>query len=202
MWRWSRWRVFGAVLMWCVVCFPILLWRSIEPRPLQLLFGMAVEIGPTLVLVALILLGNATRAVAPWLLIHTPDDVAPRIAAFDMAPDADRRYRVNECYCHDTTWQNALRALVQRSDVVLMDLRGFQAHNAGCRFELGALAEEKRALRVVALVDGQTDRSAAAASIGHAPPDRFVWLDTVYVDAPKRREVLASLFDYGRHQTA
>ena len=385
MWRWSRWRVFGALALWCVLCFLIFLWRSIEPKPLQLLVVIGFEIGPTLVPVALILLGNTTRAVAPWLLlpfiglvwasmagtdilavmvkqrspallwlitwlpasavmalfalapwllawwplrrlgralgraysrkqlselmvvftavwafslvdwaltvassagviaiamllpllwipvvmllyarfqalpgrpptllvlrvfqrdaqvqelfdhviehwrlsgntvmiagtdladrtldaddiftfldgrlaqrfIQTPADVVPRIAAFDMAPDADGRYRVNECYCHDTTWQDALRALVQRSDVALMDLRGFQAHNEGCRFELGTLAEATTALRVVVLVDGQTDRSAAAESIGHAPPGRFVWLDAIRVDAPKRREVLASLF--------
>ena len=44
--------------------------------------------------------------------IHTPADVAPRLARFDMARDADRRYRINQCYCHDTTWQQALDALV------------------------------------------------------------------------------------------
>lgn len=53
-----------------------------------------------------------------------------------MAADIDGRYRVNRCYCHDATWQDALQALVRFSDVVLMDLRGFQTHNAGCRYEL------------------------------------------------------------------
>jgi nucleoside 2-deoxyribosyltransferase len=120
--------------------------------------------------------------------------VAPRIAAFDLAPDLDGRYRVNECYCHDTTWQDALHALVRQSDVVLMDLRGFQAHNAGCSYELGTLAKAAQALRVVVLADGQTDSTAAAQAIGHSPPERFVWLDATMVDARKRREVLASLF--------
>jgi hypothetical protein len=127
--------------------------------------------------------------------IRTPAEVAPRIAAFDLAPDADGRYRVNECYCHDTTWQDALQALVRHSDVVLMDLRGFQAHNAGCCYELGTLAKASQALRVVVLADGQTDRAAAAQAIGHGPPERFVWLDAAVVDARKRREVLASLFN-------
>ncbi len=385
LWRWPPRRVIGALALWCVLCFPVFLWRSIEPQPLQLLFGMAVEIGPTMVLVALILLGSATRAVAPWLLlpfiglvwasiagvdvlavmverqtpllkwlvtwlpahaamalfallpwllawwplrrlgralgrayarkwlsdlmvvfttvwaislveralgvansagvaalamflpllwiplvmvpyarlqkregrpptllvlrvfqrdaqvqalfdhvierwrlsgntvmiagtdlavrtldaddiftfldgrlaarfIRTPADVAPRMAAFDMVPDMDGRYRVNECYCHDTTWQDALRALVRRSDVVLMDLRGFQAHNAGCAYELGTLAQAAQTLRVVVLADAQTDRVAAAAAIGHDRPERFVWLDVTTVDAHKRREVLARLF--------
>lgn len=385
LWRWSRWRMLGMLALWCGLCFGVMLWRSIEPRPLQLLLGLAVEIGPGMVVVALLCMGNATRAIASWLLlpfiglvwasqfgidllevlverrspllmglpswlsahwvmllfavlpwflawwplrrlgralgrayarkqlselmvlftavwaislllealtvassaglagiamflpllwippvmwlnarlhaqrgrpptllvlrvfqrdvqvqelfdhvierwrlsgntvliagtdlaartidaddiftfldgglagrfIHTPADIAPRLAAFDMAPDADGRFRVNECYCHDTTWQDALRALVQRSDVVLMDLRSFQAHNAGCRYELGMLAQASRALRVVVLTDGQTDRAAAAESIAHAQPGRFVWLDTSRINARKRREVLASLF--------
>lgn len=126
--------------------------------------------------------------------IRTPHDVAPRLAAFDLAPDADGRYRVNECYCHDTTWQDALQALVQQSDVVLMDLRGFQAHNAGCRYELGTLARVPRALRVVVLTDSRTDRAAAAESIGQDLPERFVWLDSSRINARKRREVLAGLF--------
>ena len=126
--------------------------------------------------------------------IHRPADVAPRLAAFDLAPDADGRYRINECYCHDTTWQQALAALVQRSDVVLMDLRSFQAHNEGCRHELGVLARATRLQRVVVLTDGETDRGAALAAAAGAPTGRFVWLDTATIGRAKRREVLQSLF--------
>jgi hypothetical protein len=126
--------------------------------------------------------------------IQTPADVAPRLAAFDMARDADGRFRVNECCCNDTTWQQTLNALVARSDVVLMDLRSFQVHNAGCRYELGALAGAPRLARVVVLTDGDTDRAAAHGATAGAPAERFVWLDTSVIDAGKRREVLASLF--------
>ena len=126
--------------------------------------------------------------------IRSAADVAPRLAALDLERDADGRFRVNECYCHDTTWQAALQALVGRSDVVLMDLRGFQAHNAGCRYELGTLASASRALRVVVLSDGQTDRAAAAQAIAHAAPGRFEWLDIARNGARERRAVLAALF--------
>ena len=68
-------------------------------------------------------------------------------------------------YCHDTTWQDALQALVSHSDVVLMDLRGFQAHNAGCRYELSTLAQASRELRIVVLTDSSTDRAAAREAI-------------------------------------
>jgi hypothetical protein len=126
--------------------------------------------------------------------IRSPADVAPRLAEFDLFPDLEGRYRVNECYCHDTTWQQALDALVGRSDVVLMDLRSFKAHNEGCRHELGVLARASSIARVVVLTDGDTDRAAALAATAGAPPERFVWLDTSRIDRAKRRAVLESLF--------
>jgi hypothetical protein len=386
LWRWSGWRVLGALALWFGVCFLVALSQSVEPRPLEVLGYLGLEIGPTMLLVAAVCLGGTTRAVAPWLLIpmiglvwasHTgldliaviikdppewfhaltgifgaystmalfalapwllawwplkwlgkllaqaytrkalselmvlftavwgiaqlvqalsaasdlglggmvmlaplawipvvmaiiglsrgtlpgrpptllvlrvfqhdrriqalfdhvierwrltgntvliagtdlvertldaddlftfidgrlaarfirsPADVAPRLAEFDLFPDLEGRYRVNECYCHDTTWQQALDALVGRSDVVLMDLRSFKAHNEGCRHELGVLARASSIARVVVLTDGDTDRAAALAATAGAPPERFVWLDTSRIDRAKRRAVLESLF--------
>ena len=126
--------------------------------------------------------------------VRVPQDVAARVAAFDLQRDHDGRYRVNECYCHDTTWQAALAALVRSSDVVLMDLRGFQARNAGCSHELGVLARAPRIARVVVLVDAGTDRAAADAAVAGAPAGRFVWLDTPRIDRRHARSVLEQLF--------
>jgi hypothetical protein len=123
-----------------------------------------------------------------------PSQIDARIAAFDLAPDAEGRYRVNEVYCHDSTWQQALDALVAASDVVLMDLRSFKAHNRGCRHELGVLAQASRLARVVVLSDGDTALTEARSDAAGAPADRFVWVDGSRVDAAKRREVLRALF--------
>ena len=385
LWRWTLPRLLAALAGWCVLCFAVLLWRSIEARPMELLLFLAIEVGPPLLLISLLCLGATSRAAAPWLLppllglvwasiagidllavlvaqrslwltrlpswaiphgvmaafallpwlvawwplrwlgramgrayarqqlseglvlftavwaitllvqalsaassaglagaalllplvwiplavalwrrlpraterpptllvlrvfqhddqvqalfdhvverwrltgntvliagtdlvdrtldaadiftfldgglaqrfIRTPADVAPRLAAFDLAPDAEGRYRVNECYCHDTTWQQALGALLERSDVVLMDLRGFQAHNAGCRFELATLAQAQRLARVVVLVDAQTDRACAEADAASAPAGRFVWVDAGQIGAATQREALRRLF--------
>ena len=111
-----------------------------------------------------------------------------------MIADVDGRYRVNECYCHDTTWQDALQALVRYSDVVLMDLRGFQAHNAGCRYELTTLARASRELRVVVLVDARTDRAIAQETVVSGRHERFTWIEVSHFDVRKRNEVLAHLF--------
>jgi hypothetical protein len=126
--------------------------------------------------------------------VSTPADLGRCIAELDMTSDIDGRHRVNECYCHDTTWQDALQALVRRSDVVLMDLAGFQAHNAGCRYELATLAAAPGELRVVLLTDSRTDWAAAQAELSSAPQDRFSWIDVSHFNASKRREVLARLF--------
>ena len=135
-------------------------------------------------------------------LIHSPADVALWLAGFDLAPDADGRFRINELYCHDTTWQDALAALVQHSDVVLMDLRGFQAHNAGCRHELAVPTQARRLARVVVLTDARTDRAAAYAAATGAPPDRFAWLDVRCTGGRERRTVLDSLFVFAPSATA
>ena len=129
--------------------------------------------------------------------VRSAEDVPQRLAAFDWQPDAERRWRVNECYCHDSAWQAALAALVQRADVVLMDLRGFQAHNAGCRFELGTLATEPRLQRAIVLTDPSTDLGVAKADAANGPPGRFVWIE-LPAGAKRRhaaRRVIAALAD-------
>ena len=73
MWRWSRARFFLALLLWCaatcVVLFAIGRWRQIDMGPLLVLRIMASEIGLSLALLSLVFLGEATRAIAPWLLV-------------------------------------------------------------------------------------------------------------------------------------
>jgi len=108
--------------------------------------------------------------------IATPDDVAPRLAEFDLEPDDDGRHRVNECYCTDASWQAALVALVERADYVLMDLRQFKAHNEGCRFELRQLARATHLHRILILHDTRTDRSTAEQDLGTVA-ERVRWID-------------------------
>ncbi len=69
MWRWSWQRVAGALLLWSLFAFLVVAWRMIEARPAgDILLLVALQIGPTMPLVALLCMGNATRAIAPWLL--------------------------------------------------------------------------------------------------------------------------------------
>ena len=80
--------------------------------------------------------------------------------------------------------------MARRCDVVLMDLRGFQAHNAGCVHELGVLARCRA--RVVALTDAHTDPAAAQQAAAGAPNGQFMWLQA---GAHDRGRVLQALFN-------
>ena len=109
--------------------------------------------------------------------VSSPADIDARIAEFDLLPDLEGRFRINECYCRDATWRDAFAALAGQSDVVLMDLRGFQAKNEGCRHELATLALSEQVGRVVVLVDAATDRASARAAATGAPAERFDWIE-------------------------
>ncbi len=126
--------------------------------------------------------------------IAHPNQVDERLRGFDLRPDPDGRYRVNECYCFDSTWQAALAALVQQADVVLMDLRGFQAKNQGCRHELGVLGAASHVQQVVLLVDDRTEREVVRADTISAPPGRFVWVEAGRLNGRKAGEITAALF--------
>lgn len=126
--------------------------------------------------------------------IHSPADVPHRLAAFEWQPDVEGRYRVNECYCHDTTWQEALTELVRVSDIVLMDLRNFVAENKGCLHELSVLSTTPGLRRVVVLINDQTHLAAAQAAVATAPDKRFVWLSQQGKTPLATEAVLAPLF--------
>lgn len=111
--------------------------------------------------------------------IGSDAQLAERLRGMDFAPDPDGRYRVNECYCFDSTWKAALAALVQQSDVVLMDLRGFHEGKDGCRHELRALAGAPHLQRVVLLHDESTKRAVAESDIAASAAGRFVWVRTL-----------------------
>jgi hypothetical protein len=89
--------------------------------------------------------------------VRTPQEVGERLARLDLRPDPDGRFRINEVYCHDNTWRTTLQALLDGTDRVLMDLRSFSAHNAGCRFELQQIVRRVPTDNIVLVCDESTD---------------------------------------------
>ena len=89
--------------------------------------------------------------------VRTPEEVGERLTRLDLQPDPDGRFRINEVYCHDSTWRTALEALLDASDIVLMDLRSFSAQNAGCRFELEQIVRRVPTDNIILVCDKTTD---------------------------------------------
>jgi hypothetical protein len=89
--------------------------------------------------------------------VRSPQEVRERLERLDRRPDPDGRFRINEVYCHDNTWRPMLEALLDGTDMVLMDLRSFSASNAGCRFELEQLVRRLPTDAIVFVCDRTTD---------------------------------------------
>jgi hypothetical protein len=89
--------------------------------------------------------------------IHNAEDLRAHLDGLDLAPDPDGRHRINQLFCRDNVWRDAMRGLAARSSVILMDLRGFSAANQGCVYELGELIREVAFGRVLFAVDASTD---------------------------------------------
>jgi hypothetical protein len=107
-------------------------------------------------------------------------DLERRVAAMDLGPDPDGRYRVNEFFCHADTWQSTMRRLARESGAVLMDLRSFAPSNQGCLYELGRLLDAVDLSRVVFVTDGTTDRTFLENALLR------LW-QSIAADSPNRR---------------
>jgi hypothetical protein len=90
------------------------------------------------------------------------------LAALDTRPDHDGRYRITDFFCRDSVWQAVFARLAAKSDVVLMDLRGFSGANCGCTYELTELLNLVPLDRIAIVIDGSTDESFLAQTIEQA----------------------------------
>jgi hypothetical protein len=88
--------------------------------------------------------------------VRSQTDLERRMSQFDVAPDIDGRYRVNEFCCHDDTWKPTVVSLMDHADVIVMDLRGLTEERSGCAFELEQMKSRVDAGRVVLIVDRKT----------------------------------------------
>ncbi len=114
------------------------------------------------------------RGRAGRYFVHSQADVDARIGALDYQRDPDGCFRVNDMYCVDAVWQYAVDRLLKSSDCVLMDLRSFNRHRAGCVFEIQRLAQSTAPCRVAFLVDKVTDRGFVEESWARATPPASV----------------------------
>jgi hypothetical protein len=190
---------------------PLLVLRLFRrPGPVGWLFDQVVQrwrfVGPVLLITASDL---AARTLEPDELVQFLEgSLGERfIASPDQLPppssnrvDRDGRFRVQEFCCYDSSWQMVLELLLQRSQVVLMDLRGFGPAHRGCLHELGRLGKSTHLQRVVLLADASTDHATAAEAFaaggaglpaGEVPP--LQWVQERRRRHPTMEAVLAAL---------
>jgi hypothetical protein len=134
----ARWRLFGPVTM---IAGPDIVGRTLDP-------------------------GDFLRFAAGDIaasFVTSREDLDRRLATLDLDADPDGRYRFDEFCCRDNTWKATVVELIDRADVVLMDLRSFVPGRAGVEFELQQLSARLPHERVVLVVD---ERSRPAAGAG------------------------------------
>jgi hypothetical protein len=130
----ARWRLLGPVTM---IAAPDVIARTVDPEDfLRYLTGQ---------------LSTA--------FVQSRADLDGRLNAFDLQPDPDGRFRINEFCCRDNTWQATVVELMGRADAVVMDVRGVTSKRRGCEFELQQLAARLLPEQVVLVVDRTTDRA-------------------------------------------
>jgi hypothetical protein len=127
--------------------------------------------------------------------VRSAADLDRRLQTIDARRDPDGRFRVNDFCCADTTWRATVTALMDRADVVLMDLRGITSRQRGCEFELRELPARLAPQRIVLVVDHATDRAFVRAALGPAADAvRFYEMDRPRAAATQNlfRELLAA----------
>lgn len=55
--------------------------------------------------------------------------------------------------CHDNTWKLTVTEYARRSNVILMDLRGFSEERMGCKYEVDFLFDHVPISKLVFLVN-------------------------------------------------
>ncbi len=90
------------------------------------------------------------------VLVHSPEDLARRLAALSPGADDNGRYRRQAFQCTDAIWRAAIRALLDRTDAVLMDLSDLSPEDMGCAYELGLLLDRVPLSQVLLLIDDAT----------------------------------------------
>ena len=138
---------------------------------------------------------NAWRQQGPVALIGAPDSALdtldpPELFAFVTGrlktlfiPDAaavrseldrpqvrasDGLYQVDDFYCFEDTWQPSVQTLIESSQRVVMDLRGFNAQNMGCVFEIEQLLQRCELAQLVFLADSATDQAFLSQTLASA----------------------------------
>jgi hypothetical protein len=100
--------------------------------------------------------------------VRIASEALQRVQALPGARELDGRHPLNEIHCLPDMWQPVVSLLARQADVVLLDLRGLSAANAGALFELRLVVQQVPLERVVVLADQRTDEALLARTAQEA----------------------------------
>jgi hypothetical protein len=109
---------------------------------------------------------------------ETEAEVLERIAGFRLKQTLGY-YQSHSLVCSDAVWKFALDRLLERCQVVVVDLSDFSSGRAGIAYEIGLLLDRVALDRVVFVSGPETDRSTFRTLVTD------VW-DTLAPDSPNR----------------
>lgn len=118
------------------------------------------------------------------------------LARFDKRPrNLDMTYKSLETRCYDNTWKVAVAEFARRSDVVVMDLRGYTPQREGLKFEVNYLLDAVPVERIVFVLDEQSDNEMAGRLILDAWQELRADSPNLANDAPEVRMYRAATKD-------
>ena len=140
--------------------------------------------------------------------VRSQADLDRRLAESPSGRDPDGRFRVHKLVCFEDTWQRAFEALLDRTDLVLMDLRGFTPANRGCVFELETILARGKAAHTLVVVDDAEGALRAALSESGLGEDALAALQMIRIRGNSSRTLrrvytsLSELRPLTRHAAA
>jgi hypothetical protein len=114
------------------------------------------------------------------LFVRSPAEIGERVGQLDGERDPDGRLRINELFCSNATWQATVLALLERTAVVMLDLREYTAARAGTRYEIFQIMNVAPIEKVIVLIGVGDDEQAIAAEL------RTAW-NAMSETSPNRR---------------
>lgn len=129
------------------------------------------------------------------LVVTDASQVEEREAGGGGYRDRHGRYRVREYLCAGDIWQKVVARLVAHTDLVLVDVRGFDRANAGTYYELVLLARTRMLGRTALIIDATTDRAlvADAVAAGGGDLSDATVIGLTGDQAPSARTLLAAI---------
>lgn len=91
------------------------------------------------------------------IFIRSDQQVKNHLEDVDNEADPDGRYRINEFFCLDDTWESVARGLIKQSDVIVLDLRDFELTRVGTAKEIDFLSHSSAFSRTLVLVDNESE---------------------------------------------